>query len=1052
MTAPPPPPHPSKLPYGTVLVAGLGTSTVIADMDFETYSEAGFVWSEAEQKWAALPGAAQGKRGIKIVGMAAYAMHPSTEVLTLSYNLKDGRGVRRWRPGLPLPTDLFDHVAAGKLIEAWNAGFEWWIWSEVCAKRYGWPPVPTTQFRCAQAKAQASGLPGKLAKAGAVLGLEVQKDKAGEALIKKFCVPRNPTKSNPSRRIRPEDDPEAFERLCAYCDTDIETEAEASSRIPDLAGEELAYWQADQAINRRGVYIDLPAVEDCIAIVEQATQRACAELQGLTGGRVAGPTKVGDTLAWLDRRGLDLTALDEDTVADALKRPLLPPDVRRVLEIRRDTASAAVKKLYAMRVRTAPNTSRAHDLFNYHATRTGRCTGADIQATNLPNSGEKVKRCESCGKTYGRSVVDCPYCGCDGAFAQSAEWGPGAAADAFEAVTARSLDYLEFVYGKGRALPVVSSMIRGQFRSRPGHKLIVGDYSAIEAVGLAMLAGEQWRIDVFNTHGKIYEMSAAKVTGVPFDEILAHKERTKEHHPLRKTVGKVTELACLSHHTQVLTNNGYKRIVDVTLNDTLWDGIEWVTHAGVVPKGIREVISLDGVKMTRDHKIICGNSWKEAGQLASSESMLYRARASGSENLPWSTANCSKTTSCASFAHVVPTPMKCTYITCFAEKVRAATSALKPRLQSIVKTSGNIPTSSRMMTTDADCLTESQRASGAATGRKTLRSRITADGAYKFLNRGVRTGLRSSLTLSGFLGGMTRHWSLTAPTSTAIMNRVISGSYQRERTSKTNDPFGKCSDASTNWSDVYDIAHAGPRNRFTIKTDAGHLIVHNCGYGGWISAMKAFGADAFMTEDQMKQSIIGWREASPSIPEFWGGQFRGKPWSTDRRPCFFGVEGAAIQALLSPGRWFDVRHGVAFMSQAGTLYCRLPSGRLLTYRDAKLHDRGRWDTILLSYWGWNTNPKNGPVGWIQIWTHGGKLTENIVQAACRDLLRHATLKLEAADYPLVLHVYDEIVVEVPEDFGSDGEFAALMADRPAWAADWPVRVGEDVFREVRYRK
>lgn len=768
MTAPPPPPHPSKLPYSTVLVAGLGVATVIADMDFETYSEAGFVWSDAEQKWVALPGAAQGKKGLPVVGMAAYAMHPSTEVLTLSYNLKDGRGTRRWRPGLPLPTDLFDHVAAGKLIEAWNAGFEWWIWSEVCAKRYGWPPVPTAQFRCAQAKARASGLPASLAKAGAVLGLEVQKDKAGEALIKKFCVPRNPTKSNPSRRIRPEDDPEAFERLCVYCDTDIETEAEASSRIPDLTGEELAYWQADQAINRRGVYIDLPAVEDCIAIVEQATQRACSELQELTGGKVAGPTKVGDTLAWLDRRGLDLTALDEDTVADALKRPLLPPDVRRVLEIRRDTASAAVKKLYAMRVRTAPDTSRAHDLFNYHATRTGRCTGADIQATNLPNSGEKVKRCESCGKTYGSSVIDCPHCGCDGAFAQPAEWGPGAAADAFEAVTVRSLDYLEFTYGKGRALPVVSSMIRGQFRARPGHKLIVGDYSAIEAVGLAMLAGEQWRIDVFNTHGKIYEMSAAKVTGVPFDEILAHKERTKEHHPLRKTIGKTCELAL--------------------------------------------------------------------------------------------------------------------------------------------------------------------------------------------------------------------------------------------------------------------------------------------GYRGWVGSMVAFGAEAFMTEPQMKDTILKWRDESPAIPEFWGGQFRGAPWSTDRQPCFFGVEGAAIQALLSPGRWFDVRHGVAFMSQAGTLYCRLPSGRLLTYRDAKLHNTGRWDTMQISYWGWNTNPKNGPVGWIQIWTHGGKLTENIVQAACRDLLRHATLKLEDAGYPLVLHVYDEIVVEVPEGFGSDGEFAALMADRPAWAADWPVRVGEDMFREVRYRK
>lgn len=760
---PPPPPHVSELPYGTQLIAGLGHSTVIADMDFETYSEAGYLWGVEERKWQALPGAAQGKKGLPVVGMAAYAMHPSTEVLIFSYNLKDGRGTRRWRPGLPLPIDLFAHLAAGRLVGAWNVGFERWIWERVCVLKYGFPPLPVSQLRCDMAKARASSLPGKLAKAGEVLRLDVQKDAEGTRLLKKFSMPRNPTKSNPAPRIRPEDDPDDAENLYSYCDTDIRTEAEASSRVPDLTGEELAYWQADQEINHRGVCIDLPAVENTITVIEEVARRAKSELATLTVGTVSGPTKVQDLLRWLAGRGCHLTALDEEAVTAALENPLLPPDVRRVLEIRRDTASAAVKKLFAMRVRTAPD-GRARDLFNYHAARTGRCTMADIQPGNLPNSGESLRLCKPCGHTYGTGLPTCPHCGAGDA--TDHEWSPKAMDDALTVLATRSLDYVDYVYGPGRALSIASSTIRGMFRAAPGHDLLVGDYSAIEAVGLAELAGEQWRRDVFNSHGKIYEMSAAKAFGVSFEEMMAYRKETGEHHPLRKK-GKTLELAL--------------------------------------------------------------------------------------------------------------------------------------------------------------------------------------------------------------------------------------------------------------------------------------------GYGGWIGALVAFGADKFMSEPEMKAAILAWRAASSAIVEFWGGQFRGLPWDKDRRPDLFGLEGMAIMAIMQPGKWFDVRHGVAFKRSGNTLYCRLPSGRLLTYHNPRLEPSERGG-VAISYEGWNTNPKNGPTGWIRMYTHGGKLTENVDQAACRDLLRHATLRLEEAGYPVVLHVYDEIVSEVPKGYGSLEEFTSVMASRPDWARDWPVRVGADAFREERYRK
>ena len=785
MIAPPPPPHPSQLPYGTVLRAGLGTSTVIADMDFETYSEAGYLWNPALNKWTCLPGASQGKKGLGVVGSAVYSEHPSTEVLTLSYNLKDGKGTRRWRPGQPLPLDLFQHLARGLLVEAWNVGFERQIWENVCVPRYGFPPLPRPQLRCAMAKARAHALPGALGKAGEVLGLTVQKDKEGKRLIDLFCVPRNPTKGNPSRRIRPEDAPEEFAKLCAYCDTDIETEAEASSLIPDLTGDELAYWQADQEINARGVAIDLETVNAAIQIIEEATRSACAELLMLTGCAVDGPTKVAALTTWLHAQGVHMEAMDEEAVEAALARDDLPDNVRRVLELRRDTAGAAVKKMYSLRLRTSAD-GRCRNLFNYHAARTGRCTGDGPQPTNMPNTGETTRRCEGCGKTYGRKVAACPHCGADSAFSEDRiEWGREACVDAVEAVRTGSAAFLEYVYGPGRSLPIVSSIIRSMFTAGADCDLIIGDYSAIEAVGAAMLSGEQWRIDVFRTHGKIYEMSAALVTGTPFAEIMQHTGYTQEqmgrddwylqkpagvnrgHHVLRKTVGKVTELAL--------------------------------------------------------------------------------------------------------------------------------------------------------------------------------------------------------------------------------------------------------------------------------------------GYQGWVGAMKAFGADAFMTEEEIKKAILAWRAKSPAIVELWGGQFRGLPWDANRRAELYGLEGMAVAAIQSPGRWFDVRHGVAYRREGDALFCRLPSGRLLTYHRPRLlpSDRGGW---AISYEGWNTNPKNGPIGWIRMGTHGGKLLENVDQAACRDLLAHATLQLERAGYRVALHVYDEIVSEIEKGRGSVEEHSALMASRPTWAEDWPVRVGSDAFREERYRK
>lgn len=728
-----------------------------ASIDFETYSEAGYVWGTTTQKWGALPGASQGKKGLQVVGTSVYSEHPSTEVLTMSYDLGDGS--RNWQPGALPPVALFAHIRGGGLVKAWNTRFEYLIWNNVCVPKYGWPPLPLNQLRDTMAKSRAHALPGALGKAADVLGLTEQKDGDGGRLIKKFSMPRNPTKTDPRTRIRLMSEPVDGPLMLAYCDQDVRAEAAADAVIPDLSAAETEVWLLDQEVNDRGVMLDMDGVQNCIAVIEQAHAQYNAELRTLTGGTVSRASELQKLIGWLGAQGVHTASLDEEHLTELLRAPdSLPPQARRALEIRAAIGSAAVKKVFAMR-NAVSGDGRLRDLYLYHGARTGRVAGAGAQPTNMPNSaGVYATRCEACERHYGAGVKDCPWCGCTGDLSHQVEWGVPAAQDALEVIGTQNLNAVEHFYGD--AMQAVSGCLRSLFVAAPGHDLICSDYSSIEAVVIAMLAGEQWRIDVFRTHGKIYEMSAAKITGTSFESMLEHKKTTGQHSPLRK-LGKIAELSSA--------------------------------------------------------------------------------------------------------------------------------------------------------------------------------------------------------------------------------------------------------------------------------------------YGGWTGAWSQFGADEFMSEEEMKTAILAWRAASPAIVELWGGQERN--W----QPELFGVEGAFITAMHYPGQEFFVR-GLRFQKRGDAVYIRLPSGRELTYHRPMLglSDRRR-GTFQISFEGWNSNPMGGAVGWTRIRTYSGRLVENVVQAIARDIQWHGLLALRAAGYPTVLHVYDEDVCEVPEGFGSIEEFEAIMGRMPEWAADWPIRA-QGGWRGKRYRK
>ena len=484
---------------GSIGITGVNPSSIPAipvsgsiGIDFETYSEAGYTW--AGDRWRSV--SSSPPHGIGAVGANAYAAHASTEILSLAY------GSNLWLPGMPPPVDLFEFIKSGRFCSAWNCAFEFWIWHHV-GRRLGWPPLPWFQLVDNMPRARLSGYPGKLSAAGSAIGTDQQKDTAGTRLINKFCKPRNPTGANPCRRMLPENSPIDADRLYRYCLQDVATETDIGRHLVPMTPTERGVWRVDQAINARGVAVDRLALSDCIAVVDQATDRYTRELQELTGGRASSVSKVAEIIGWLNDRGCCVSALDESAVTTALTGVIPDPAARRVLEIRQQLANSSVKKIYSME-RRLTDRNRLTDMFAYcGADRTGRWAGRGPQPQNLPPSTNDIETVLS-------------------------------------DMSSRSLDLIESKYGS--ALNAVSGCLRGLFIAGSGFELICSDYSSIEAIVLAELAGEQWRIDLFNSGGSLYERSGAMVTGINLNEIEQHRIKTGENHPARR-IGKVAELA-----------------------------------------------------------------------------------------------------------------------------------------------------------------------------------------------------------------------------------------------------------------------------------------------------------------------------------------------------------------------------------------------------------------------------------------------------------------------------------------------------------------------------
>ena len=380
---------------------------------------------------------------------------------------------------------------------AYNAAFEWY-----CLNTAGYR-TPLEQWNCTMIHGLYCGYTAGLDATGKAIGLPQDKQKlsTGKALIRYFCTPCKPTKSNGGRSWNlPKHAPEKWELFREYCKQDVVTENEILKRLQvfPVPEEEQRLWRMDILMNAYGVRVDTNLIAGALAIDSHSTECLTAEAFRITG--LSNPNSAAQLQQWLSGKGVDIPNLQKATVEEYLQREDLPDDAGKILEIRQQLGKTSIKKYVAMdTAKGADDRVRGLTQF-YGANRTGRWAGRLVQLQNLPRNYLKTL-------DYARNLVK-----------------------------DKNYDGIKLLYGN--VPDTLSQLIRTAFIPSDGNKFVVADFSAIEARVIAWLAGEQWVNEVFATHGKIYEATASQMFHVPIEKIA----KGNPEYSLRQK-GKVATLA-----------------------------------------------------------------------------------------------------------------------------------------------------------------------------------------------------------------------------------------------------------------------------------------------------------------------------------------------------------------------------------------------------------------------------------------------------------------------------------------------------------------------------
>jgi len=431
-------------------------------VDFETYSEA----------------------PLMKVGAWAYSVHPSTEVLFMAYADGDDHPLLTNDPK-EMRRVLLERAKKGNVFSAWNSFFEFCI----CVNVLGLDPFPFSQWQDTAAQSAALALPRALGACGKALGMpqDKQKDEHGKKLIQKLCKPVRGKRNK---------DFKLMQELGEYCVQDVIAERAIANKLRPLSPSEKAIWELDQAINFRGVGIDLERVEDAIAIRDIEKEKLFDSVAKITGGELSNVNSPKAVQAYALEKGYELKNFQKGYLSEVLEDKTLPEKVKQVVEVRLQTGKTSIAKYDSLVKITDKKDSRTRGLLRYHGASTGRWSGNLFQPQNLPRPTLK---------------------------------DPEGAVELFEH---RDPELLDLVYGQ--PMEVLSSCVRSMITAAPGKRLFVCDFSQIEARVLPWLAGQNDILEVFKNDGKVYEHAAAKV----------YKKDPSKISSDQRQIGKVVTLAC----------------------------------------------------------------------------------------------------------------------------------------------------------------------------------------------------------------------------------------------------------------------------------------------------------------------------------------------------------------------------------------------------------------------------------------------------------------------------------------------------------------------------
>lgn len=970
------------------------------------------------------------------------------EILLLSWAIDDAvPQVVDIANGEHLPRELQEAMSSSEFLVWFQNGdkFDWPVLERV------WPnlakTIPQERRRDTMVQAYSHSLPGNLEMMADALGVheDKRKLKTGRDMIRLFCMP--PPANVKRSRVTKATHPVEWEQFKDYAKQDIVTMRECHRRMPawNYKGKQLDLWFLDQKINRRGMCMDVELAEAAVHASEISKKQLAIRTKDMTDGEVGSATQRDEMLRHiLGTYGVSLPDMQKDTLTRRITDESLPEELRELMRVRLQSTTTSVAKFTTL-LNGVNSDGRLRGCMQYRgAGRTGRVGHRLFQPGNMPRPSMKP---------------------------EEIEW----------AIKLLKLDAAHLAYPN--VMKVCSNTIRGTIIAPPGKKLVVADLANIEGRMAAWLAGEEWKLQAFRDYDKgigpdLYIKSYASSFNVPVEGV---PEKGSE-----RQIGKV----CLAQGSLILTQRGLVPIEKVTPGMRVWDGVDWVAHRGVVCNGIKEVITYDGLTATPDHKVwVYGTSepipFKQAA--TSGQHLLE----SGAGRLPIRIVD-------RDVAHPavhprVEWPVRTHAVPGMWSRTldglhelgewskhclqrlwaRAADTGMALAAAGASAAALHQPQSTRMASLrGAWCRIPVRLSDG---------SRVISD--QQFRSTGSKNGGRSAR----------QRWAL------------------RKGQPSVGHEAAKPAQYTTSKARVYDILNAGPRHRFT----ASGKLVSNCelmfqyggGVGAWITGAATYGIDLNqMTEqvwgtlpewakneaegflewlcaeaDEMyrrereklvaKHEDLGrealneelshaavksearklkarhmlpertfiacdaikrlWRRAHPEISSYWKE-----------------LENMIRAAIESPGQRFTARR-LVIQRDGAWLRIRLPSGRALCYPSPA------WDFVApprkypgFSYMGLDQYTKR----WQRLGSYGGKVFENVTQAAACDQLLECGIPVEEAGFEIVLSVHDEYVTEAPADRDdlSAARLGELMCSGLGWNQGLPLAAAG--WSGARYRK